>query len=360
MVLLLLLCFTAVVDRGPLVSTAVAFQASSTAVKQPAAGATEARQNRPLRALLITGGCCHDYERQKRILTRGLSARANIQWTIVHQGGSTTDTKIPFYNDPNWADGFDVVVHNECFAGVVDREFVDGILKAHQKGVPAVLIHCAMHCYRVGDDRWFEFCGVQSPGHGPHYAYTIENLKPEHPIMEGFGERFMVPKGELYHTVRIFDTATPLAHARRMDNDEPQVCVWTNDYRGTRVFATTVGHYNETMVEPVWLDMVSRGLLWATGRDPNQHFARLRRSRTKPSVRLSMPRLKVPHPCWLRAAAVTEIWCSTSQPGLPVKKRARRTSPQGRRWPARYSLVRRRPQQRRITRAGYGNSTVSP
>ena len=249
--------------------TAASASASASASVSASVSAPAARA---VRALLITGGCCHDYERQKRILTQGLSARANIQWTVVHQGGSTTDTKIPFYSDPKWYEGYDVVVHNECFAGVVDREFVDGILAAHRSGVPAVLIHCAMHCYRVGDDRWFEFCGVQSPGHGPHYSYTIENLQPEHPIMAGFGERFVVPKGELYHTVRVFDTATPLAHARRQDNNDPQVCVWTNDYRGARVFATTVGHYNETMAEPVWLDMVTRGLLWAVGREPDQHF----------------------------------------------------------------------------------------
>ena len=228
--------------------------------------AVEGRE-RPIRALLVPGGCCHDYERQKRILTRGISARADVQWTVVHQGGTTTDTKIPLYDDPNWADGFDIVVHNECFAGVDDREFVDRILKPHREGLPAVLIHCAMHSYRVGDDRWFEFCGVQSPGHGPHYSYIITNEKPDHPIMGRFGDRFEVPKGELYHTVRVFDTATPLATARRQDNDESQVCVWTNNYHGARVFATTVGHYNETMVTPEYLDMVTRGLLWAVGRD---------------------------------------------------------------------------------------------
>src|ERR1043166_6356594 len=27
----------------------------------------------PLRALLITGGCCHDYEAQKKILSKGIS-----------------------------------------------------------------------------------------------------------------------------------------------------------------------------------------------------------------------------------------------------------------------------------------------
>ena len=58
----------------------------------------------------------------------------------MHQGGTSTDTKIPFYNDPNWADGFDIVVHNECFADVKDPDFVDGILRPHRQGVPAILI----------------------------------------------------------------------------------------------------------------------------------------------------------------------------------------------------------------------------
>lgn len=221
---------------------------------------------KPIRALLVTGGCCHDYARQKLILTRGISARANVQWTVVHQGGSSTDAKIPLYEDPDWAEGFDVVVHNECFANVRDQEWVERILKPHREGVPAVLIHCAMHCYRTGTDQWFEFVGVQSPGHGPHYAYTVENLAPEHPIMARFGDRWSTPRGELYHTVKVWPTATPLAQARRQDNNEPQVCIWTNQYGKGRVFATTIGHYNETMVEPIYLDMVTRGLLWAVGR----------------------------------------------------------------------------------------------
>ena len=106
--------------------------------------AVEGRE-RPIRALLVTGGCCHDYERQKRILTRGISARADVQWTVVHQGGTTTDTKIPLYDDPNWADGFDIVVHNECFAGGDDKEFLDRILNPQREGLPAILIQFAMH-----------------------------------------------------------------------------------------------------------------------------------------------------------------------------------------------------------------------
>ena len=154
-------------------------------------------QQKPIQALLVTGGCCHDYDRQKRILTRGISARANVHWTVVQQGGKTTNTAIPLYSDPNWADGFDIIVHNECFAAVTDSAFVDRVLKPHREGKPAILIHCAMHCYRVKDDRWFRFVGLQSPGHGPHYPYTAEVRLPDHPIMAGMGKSFSVEKGEL-------------------------------------------------------------------------------------------------------------------------------------------------------------------
>ncbi len=230
--------------------------------------------SKPIRALLVTGGCCHDYQRQKLIIARGVSARANVVWTVVHQGGSTTNTKIPLYEDADWAEGFDVVVHNECFAHVKDKEWVERILKPHREGTPAVLIHCAMHCYRTGDDQWFEFVGVQSPNHGPKYAYTVKNLQPKHPIMSEFGPQWITPMGELYHTIKLFPTATPLAEAPKQADGSPQTCIWTNEYgkNKTRVFGTTIGHHNETMVEPEYLDMVTRGILWATGRDVDKEF----------------------------------------------------------------------------------------
>ena len=38
----------------------------------------------PIRVLLITGGCCHDYANQKEILKKGLEERANIVVDQVH------------------------------------------------------------------------------------------------------------------------------------------------------------------------------------------------------------------------------------------------------------------------------------
>ena len=83
-----------------------------------------AAETKPIRALLVTGGCCHDYAHQKTILTEGISARANVEWIIVHEGGDSTSHKVSIYTNANWSKGFDVVVHDECFADVKDREFV--------------------------------------------------------------------------------------------------------------------------------------------------------------------------------------------------------------------------------------------
>lgn len=257
--------------------------------EEPAAvGKQNVQAKKPLKALLVTGGCCHDYARQKLILSKGISARADVEWTIVHQGGTATNSKIPLYEDENWAAGFDVVVHNECFSDAKEKEWSERILKPHREGLPAVLIHCAMHCYRTGDDQWFEFVGLQSPGHGPHYAFTVENLKTDHPIMAGFGPTWTTPKGELYYSIRMFPDAVPLGHARRQGDGQPQVCIWTNQYGKGRVFATTIGHYNEEMVEPKYLDLVTRGLLWATNRLDEKDSFRPTDEKTDAAIRAIM------------------------------------------------------------------------
>jgi hypothetical protein len=38
----------------------------------------------PIKALLITGGCCHDYKAQKDILKQGLETRLNIVGEHLH------------------------------------------------------------------------------------------------------------------------------------------------------------------------------------------------------------------------------------------------------------------------------------
>ena len=238
--------------------TAMTVQAGEEKAK-PAEGPT------PIRALLITGGCCHDYTVQKELIAKGLEERAYFDVMVVQQGGTATNSRIPLYENPDWAKGFDVVLHDECFSDVKDTNWTAGVLKPHKDGLPGVVIHCAMHCYRDGTDEWFKFCGVTSHRHGAHYPHEVTNRDAEHPIMKEFGKSWNNPAGELYWIEKVWPTAHPLAVSKNKEKGNDEVCVWTNEYhdKKTRIFGTTLGHHNETVQDPAYLDLLTRGTLWA-------------------------------------------------------------------------------------------------
>ncbi|MBV9124645.1 MAG: ThuA domain-containing protein [Planctomycetes bacterium] len=223
----------------------------------------EERPAKPIRALLVIGGCCHDYAHQKDILTRGISARANVEWTVAYDPDSSTHHLNPVYQDAHWAKGYDIIVHDECSSDVKDKEVVDRILQPHREGLPAVVLHCGMHCYRVsGSDEWFQFTGLTTHSHGAQNPIAITYLDKESPITKGLTDWTTIPE-ELYREEKLWASAHPLARGRQGNDDF--VVVWTNRYHKTRVFATTLGHNNQTVADARYLDLVTNGLLWATG-----------------------------------------------------------------------------------------------
>jgi len=220
----------------------------------------------PLRALMITGGCCHDYEAQKKILSEGISERANVTWTIIHEGDSDSKTtKFSIYEKPDWTKGFDVVLHNECSGMVTNVDWVEHIAKAHFDGVPAVVLHCSIHSYRNSTtDEWRKLLGVSSYRHQPRRMFTVVTLKAEHPIMQGFPATWKYDPDELYEIKKVWPDCTPLAQSLTPKSEtDTHPCIWVNTYGKGRVFGTTLGHGNETMQRAVYLDLVTRGLLWA-------------------------------------------------------------------------------------------------
>jgi hypothetical protein len=225
-----------------------------------------ASASEPLRALLITGGCCHDFAAQKKILSEGISARANVTWTIVLEGNDRTN-QVSIYTNADWAKGYDVVLHNECFGYVTNVAFVEGIVRAHSVGgVPAVMLHCSIHSYRFSTtDEWRKLLGVSSYQHGAKHAFEIVNLQAGHPVMKGFPDKWQDFPDELYQLKKIWPDCVPLGRAVSSKEAE-QVVVWVNTYGKARVFGTTLGHANETMSDKLYLDLVTRGLLWACDR----------------------------------------------------------------------------------------------
>lgn len=222
----------------------------------------------PLRALLVTGGCCHDYKLQAEALVEGIKKVADVTWTVVNEGGSGTRGQIKLYDDPNWAKAYDVVVHNECFADTDDPVYIRKITAAHKAGKPAVVIHCAMHSYRAATfDDWREFLGVTSRRHDHQSNYPVTVVAKDHAVFRDFPAQWKTPMDELYIIEKVWPTTKILATSVSEQDGKEHPVIWTSDYHGARVFGTTYGHSNATWKDPVFLTLVSRGVLWAAGRD---------------------------------------------------------------------------------------------
>ncbi|MEN3940860.1 ThuA domain-containing protein [Prosthecobacter sp. SYSU 5D2] len=248
---------------------------------------------KPLRVLIVAGGCCHDYENQQAILKEGIEARLNAVVDVAFNPDKTTKATFEIYKAKDWAKDFDVIIHDECSADVTDPAYVSNILDAHKEGVPAVNLHCAMHSYRWGNFKepvtagadnagWYEFIGIQSTSHGPQSPIDISFTDAAHPLTKGL-ENWTTVNEELYNNLQMLG-AKPLASGKQMQmprvkkgqKQDPNatateanaVVAWTNEYgpKKTRIFSTTLGHNNETVADGRYLDLITRALLWTTGR----------------------------------------------------------------------------------------------
>lgn len=238
-----------------------------------AGNAEDQNSSNAVRALMVTGGCCHDYQNQKQLISEGLSERVGpVEWTIL-QYGTGRDVKADVYKQGDWIRDFDIVIHNECFGGVEDGEFVKGIVKAHtDHKVPAIMIHCSMHSYRNAPtaDTWRAFLGVTSRRHEkkkrPLVVEATEAGKSD-PVLASLGETWHTPNGELYIIEKVWPKATVLATVQSEETGKAEPVIWKNVIEGTRVFGISLGHHNETIQTDFWQDVVAAGWEWSLSKN---------------------------------------------------------------------------------------------
>jgi type 1 glutamine amidotransferase len=193
----------------------------------------------------------------------------NAVFTVDHEAAANSAARVSRHTAPGWSREFDVVLYNICFADVRDNAWSEAIVREHvTQKVPAVVVHCTIHSYNYRGDSpiWSRFLGVRSQRHQRQMPYTVEALQPKHPIMLNFPSPWLTPQGELYEILEVFPTATPLAHALGQESGKHQVTIWTNEFEGVRVFGTTTGHHNETMLTKTYMDLLASGLLWAANK----------------------------------------------------------------------------------------------
>lgn len=259
---------------------------SNLTVAMLVAGATAtAGHAAPIKVLLITGGCCHDYANQKDILKKGLEARLDIVVDQMHSPDKSTHPPLPLYGNPEYAKGYDLVIHDECAADIKDPAVIAGVLKPHKDGLPGVNLHCAMHCYRFGDYQkpvavgaenaaWFEYTGLQTTGHGAQKPIAIHFEDTAHDVTKGLTDWTTINE-ELYNNIQLMPNLHSLAKGAQTttgkdgkESTQNNVTVWVNTYgpNKARVFSTTIGHNNATVEDARYLDLVANGILWAVNR----------------------------------------------------------------------------------------------
>ena len=207
-----------------------------------------------IKALLITGGGYHDYKALNPVLTKKVGALVNASFEVKYGLGTL--------KNPQFADGFDVVIYNFCFADEKNKELIDNALKVTRDGKPTLLVHCAMHTFMPSDE-WTDCCGMRTRVHDPYRAFSIIKADKTHPIVKTLPDQWPTTGDELYQTIKLGDRSTALFKGKVDKSISEHVVCWVSTYGKGKVFATTLGHDLKTTNLPEFHRLLANGLLWA-------------------------------------------------------------------------------------------------
>ena len=231
---------------------------------------------KPIKALMFVGGGFHDYKKMPGELTRKISEFANVTFDI--KPIADAEAMAAVFKDPHFADGYDVVVYDICFGEKWKDGDYDGALKVAGDGKPAVFIHCSMHTYRpprntkdpalkereaIADAKWHALVGMDTRVHDKFGPFSTEKVTKDHPIMLTFPDDWKTAGDELYNTVKMMPTATPLLQAKSPLSGKIHTVAWVNQYGKARIFSTTLGHDMTTGGDADYQKLLAYGLLWA-------------------------------------------------------------------------------------------------
>ena len=216
-------------------------------------------------------GTYHRYTPQLAIF-RQLAQRAGWELTVMT---GDHEAQIKKLRDPDFGKPFDAIVYNFCFAGSKDTLAAANLIsQTREHGVPALLIHCAMHSwwptFKSGEagslgpdyhgqakadpelviqwrmtqgDRpfpvWGDFTGIASTTHGPSQPITLNRVR-EHPATKRFPQTFVTGNTELYNNLYVLERVIPLI--RGMQGDEEAVVMWNCPQGKAEVIGLSVGH----------------------------------------------------------------------------------------------------------------------
>lgn len=245
------------------------------------------------RVLYVTHepGRWHNYTAQLQAF-RELAATA--EWDLTVASGDV-DALLAYLKQPGYAAGRDVIVYNFCLANSQDTAALDNVIaQTEQAGIPALLVHCAMHSwwatFRKGKEipgnagparasgkllrqwqkdhpdrplpAWGDFTGVASTRHGPQQPITLR-ATGEHPATAGLPAGYSTAATELYNNHYVTDGVQPLLYGRQGDSEA--IVMWTVARGAGRIVGLTLGHAQPEWEDPVFLRLLADSVEWLAG-----------------------------------------------------------------------------------------------
>ena len=160
-------------------------------------------------------------------------------------------------------------------------------------GVPALLVHCAMHTFwatfGTPDSRgaekqpelqanwlaknpntpfpnWSDFSGLNTKVHDHQVPLTVRRAEPVHPAAKNFPAEWLVVKDELYQNVEFKKTATPIRIAYSTTSQKDHVLAWENKVGNSHTIGITLGHGMETFTMPSFHQFLANSILHLAGK----------------------------------------------------------------------------------------------
>ena len=232
-------------------------------------------------------GRWHDYSAQ---LAAFRDLAENSKWTLTVATGDK-DALFEFLRKPGFAAGQDVIVYNFCLANSRDMKAMENLIaQTRDGGIPAMLVHCAMHSWwdsfkkgkpipgnelqlarankrllkswsKDNPDRplpaWGDFTGVASTAHGPKKPIQLTAIE-HRPFATDLPPGYSTVKTELYNNHYVTPGVQPLLMGRQA-NDEA-VVAWIVPQGASRVMGLTLGHNDDEWQDPVFLKLLENGV----------------------------------------------------------------------------------------------------
>ncbi len=242
------------------------------------------------RVLYITHepGRWHDYSAQ---LATFRAVAADAQWDLSVATGDV-DALLAFLQSPDYAAGQDVLVYNFCLADSRDIAAMSNLVaQTEVAGVPALLIHCAMHSWwdtfkkgrkipgNDGEARanrkllkqwlkdnpdtplpaWGDFTGVASTRHGPKEPIALR-VSGAHPATGNLPAGYSTQATELYNNHYVMEGVEPLLYGKQ--GDDEAIVMWTVARGAGRIVGLTLGHAQPEWSDAVFLRLLTDSVNW--------------------------------------------------------------------------------------------------